>query len=327
MTCAQPGNPLNHSSISSNFCQNHIVKSVIRPTAKPIAAPIAAPRGPPTRKPMPAPVKVAPNPMRVALQPSISFLMASMIPVIYIGIPRMIPATPAASPAPNPAEVCNPNFIPSLAIANAISVLQTFPNHVIIALPRSAAPAVPNIALPTISPKLNPSRPFSMASFIAMYERVIPVIANVIPIAIENEGVANRVLSVAMEAIKVFVTFHAKIPVPIPPTSIRIRPNRVSNSSLHESISSVMPSHSFISLTIADTLVSASPDKKSYSGNLKLMSPKASLTSAELSSLGLITLSSSNPSIYDLSFFASSAALSNASPVPSAALVIEFTPE
>ena len=150
--------------------------------------------------------------------------------------------------------------------------------------------ATPNVAInpPSFARDMNaPSHPTNFV-----------IIGPTLLIALTAEEIALIALAT------VIMDFQVRNAAPIAPTTTRISSKLVFKKSDQLLISPVIPNHSFMLSTISSTLLSANPSRMLYSGNSKLNPFKVS--SISLSVLGLIMLSSSNPSRYDLSFFASS---------------------
>ena len=127
--------------------------------------------------------------------------------------------------------------------------------------------------------------------------------------------------SVLIKSTIPFAIFQVPSAAATAPTVVRILPSLVSNSSAHESISSVIPSHSFIFATISSTCVETASLMKSYPGSSKSKPPPPNPSPAPppeppLFSSGEITFNSSIPSSAFLTSFAFLAAV----PIPSANL-------
>ena len=248
-------------TVSSEFWNSHILASMALPVITPAIAPIAAPRGPPIKAPIPAPIIPV---ERAIVKPLVTF--NSLEIASYKPIPK--PATPAI-------------------IAPIAAPISPLPN----VLPINAPPAI-ILALATSNDEaFTPFSPSVNALSIANAPMVIPVTTNAKPNV--KLPILLKFDSMVMVPATPSAILQAASDTPIAPTAMRILPNLVSNKSLQEVISSVIPSHSFISSTIVATLLLTNPSKKSYSGNSK----SNPLDKSSVSSLlGLITLSSSKPS-------------------------------
>ena len=227
--------------------------------------------------------------------------------------------------------------IPPIVVSTPAITVSTFstltPSSIILVIPLITN----ETPIPMITPPIAPLKPPNWNPNPAPI-KAPPIAPSIILFQDRPSSNVTRTLSISNIAprdtvnevrlfIKVLDNFHRPNPAPTSPTFLRISPNLVSNNSPQESMSSVIPSHSFISSTISLTLLSANASVKSYSGNLKSNSPPDDSLSVEPPVSGLITLSSSKPSIYDLSFFADSVASSNAPLVSSATPPIDSTPE